>query len=220
LINDDKNDPGYGKPIVSAQNAIIGDVNPDWLGSIISNLTYKGLTFGFQIDIRQGGDIWNGTRGALSYFGTSKETENRGTNAMFTGLTGHLNANGDVVHFDANGNEVAGPGPANTAVTKYDQYYWQNIGSSFIGPAEPSVEDGSYVKLRQASLSYSFPKSIIGKTFNSLGLTVFVNNIIIHTNYTGIDPETSLAGPANGQGLDYFNNPGVKNYGIRLNVGL
>jgi len=220
LINDDKNSDGYGMPIVASQNAIIGDVNPDWLGSIISNLTYKGLTFGFQIDIRQGGDIWNGTRGALGYFGTANETENRGTDALFPGLAGHLNANGEVVHYDQNGNEVAGPGAANTVQTQYGQYYWQNIGSSFIGPTEIDVEDGSYVKLRQASLSYSFPKSIIGKTFNSLGLTVFVNNIIIHTNYDGIDPETSLAGPANGQGLDYFNNPGVKIYGIRLNVGL
>jgi len=219
LINDDQNDPGYGKPMVAAQNAIIGDVNPDWFGSIINNFTYKGLALGFQIDIRQGGDIWDGTRGALSYFGTSKESENRGSDAMFAGLTGHLNANGEVVHFE-NGNEVAGPGPANTAVTQLDQYYWQNIGSSFVGPTEIDVEDGSYVKLRQASLSYSFPKSIIGKTFNSLSLTAFVNNIILHTDYKGVDPETSLAGPANGQGLDYFNNPGVKTYGIRLNVGL
>jgi len=29
-----------------------------------------------------------------------------------------------------------------------------------------------------------------------------------------------LAGPVNAQGLDYFNNPGTKSYGIRLNLGL
>jgi TonB-linked SusC/RagA family outer membrane protein len=220
LINDDPNDPGYGKPIVAAQNAIIGDVNPDWIGSVINSLNFKGFTLGFQIDVRQGGDIWNGTRGALSYFGTSKETSNRGSDATFSGMAGHLNAAGEVVHFDANGDEVSGAGTSGSITTKYDQYYWQNLGSSFIGPAESDVEEGSFVKLREASIGYSFPKTMLGKTFTNLSLTVFASNIILHTNYQGVDPETSLAGPANGQGLDYFNNPGAKTYGIRLNVGL
>lgn len=221
LINDNKSDQGYGKPIVASQNAIIGDINPKWQGSVINNFTFKGISLGFQIDVRHGGNIWNGTRGALSYFGTSKETENRGTSTVFKGLTGHVNAGGDVVHFAADGTtEVAGPGATNSTPSVYDQYYWQNIGSSFVGPSEVSVEDGSFIKLRQVSLTYALPQSLIGKIFNNLSLTIFANNFIIHTKYTGVDPETSLAGPANGQGLDYFNNPGVKNYGIRLNVGL
>lgn len=222
LINDDKSDPNvFAKPIVASQNAIIGDINPKWQGSVINNLTFEGITLGVQVDVRHGGNIWNGTRGALSYFGTSKETENRGTSTVFKGLTGHLNAGGEVVHYGPDGTtEIAGPGAANTTSTIYDQYYWQNIGSSFIGPSEVSVEDGSFIKLRQVSLSYALPKSVTGKAFNSLSLTVFANNIILHTKYTGVDPETSLAGPANGQGLDYFNNPGVKNIGLRLNVGL
>ena len=221
LINDNPADAGYGQPMVASQNAIIGDINPKWQGSVINNFTFKGITLGFQIDVRRGGDIWNGTRGALSYFGTSKESANRGASAIFKGLTGHVNGNGDIVHYAADGTtETAGPGAANTASSVYDQNYWQNIGSSFGGPSEVSVEDGSFIKLRQVSLSYALPKSLTGKTFNSLSLTVFANNIILHTKYTGVDPETSLAGPANGQGLDYFNNPGVKNIGVRLNVGL
>ncbi|WP_162944567.1 SusC/RagA family TonB-linked outer membrane protein [Flavisolibacter nicotianae] len=220
LINDDKSSPGYGMPIVAAKNAIIGDINPDWQGAVINNFSFKGLSLNVQIDVRRGGDIWNGTRGAISYFGTSKETESRGTTKMFSGLSGHLNAAGEVVHFDANGNEVSGPGSANNATVALNQYYWQNVGSSFIGPSEPDVEDGSFVKLRQVGLTYALPASLLGKTFRSLTLSVFANNIILHTRYTGVDPETSLAGPANGQGLDYFNNPGTRNYGIRLNVGL
>ncbi|MEP7143029.1 MAG: SusC/RagA family TonB-linked outer membrane protein [Ferruginibacter sp.] len=219
LINDDQSDPGFGKPIAAAQNAIIGDINPDWQGSVTNNLTFRGITFGFQIDVRHGGDIWNGTRGALSYFGTSKESEDRGSSALFAGVLGHLDASGNVVHFDGT-NTVAGPGAVNATPSAKDQYYWQNIGSSFVGPSETGIEDGSFIKLRQVSLGYTLPRSMLGKTFNSLSLTVFANNIILHTKYSGVDPETSLAGPANGQGLDYFNNPGVKNFGVRLNVGL
>ncbi len=221
LINDNTADPGFGKPIVGTQNALLGNVNPKWLGTVTNNLTFKGLTFGFQIDVKHGGDVWNGTRGALSYFGTSQETANRGTSAVFQGLLGHLDALGNVVHYAPDGvTEIAGAGTANTNETVYDQHYWQNIGSSFVGPSEQSVEDASYIKLRQVSLTVALPKKVLGSAFNNVSFTVYANNIILHTNYSGVDPETNLAGPANGQGLDYFNNPSAKNFGARLNIGL
>ncbi|HTL09442.1 MAG TPA: SusC/RagA family TonB-linked outer membrane protein [Chitinophagaceae bacterium] len=221
LINDTKGDAGYGMPIVSAQNAAIGDVNPDWTGAVINTFTYKRLSLGFQVDVRQGGDIWNGTRGAMSYFGTSAETANRDQPALFKGVLGHLDVNGNVVHYADNGTtEIAKPGGENTVATTYSQYYWQNIGSSFVGPAEPSVEKSSFVRLRQVSLTYDIFRAADKKTFSSLSVTLFANNAILWTKYKGVDPETSLAGPVNGQGLDYFNNPGTRSYGIRLNVGL
>ena len=221
LINDNKNDAGYGMPIVSAQNAAIGDVNPDWTGAVINTFSFKRISLGFQVDVRHGGDIWNGTRGAMSYFGTSAETANRDQPAMFKGVLGHLDVDGNVVHYAPDGTtEVAKPGGENTVPTTYSQYYWQNIGSSFIGPAEPSVEKSSFVRLRQVSLTYDIFRAADKSKFSSLSVTLFANNAILWTKYKGVDPETSLAGPVNGQGLDYFNNPGTKSYGIRLNVGL
>lgn len=220
LINDDVNDPGYGAPITGDQNKIIGNINPDWIGSITTSVSYKGITLAGQLDIRHGGDIWNGTRGAMSYFGVSGETENRGETKVFDGVTGHLNADGNVVHYDVDGvTELAGAGGANTEVATLNQYYWQNIGSSFVGPASPSVEDGSFVRLKQVSLSYSFPEKMLGKRITNLSISIFANNAKLWTKYTGVDPETSLSGPANGQGLDYFNSPGSKSYGVRLAVG-
>jgi hypothetical protein len=204
-------------PIVSSQSAAIGDINPDWTGSVINNLTYKGFILGIQLDIRQGGDIWNGTRGALDYFGTSEETANRGTTTVFKGLLGHVDeATGAVVNGPSN---TPGPGAANNVTATYNEYYWQNIGSSFIGPAEASVEDGSFVRIRQLSLGYDLPKTFIRKArIAALSVTLFATNPVLWTKYKGVDPETSLAGPANGQGLDYFNNPGSKSYGVRLNL--
>lgn len=220
LINDNPADPGYGMPIPGTTNNIIGNINPDWISSIVNNFSFRGFVLGFQIDIRQGGDIWNGTRGAMSYFGTSEETESRGESRVFEGQLGHIDANGNVVHYAPdNVTELPGAGSNNGQAVQLGQYYWQNVGNSFIGPAEPSVEDGSFVRVRQVSLGYQFPKSWINRAkINSLALTVFANNPILWTDYTGVDPETSLAGPANGQGLDYFNNPGIKSYGARLNV--
>jgi TonB-linked SusC/RagA family outer membrane protein len=222
LINDTKGDPGYGMPTVSSQNAAIGDINPDWTGSAINTFTFKGLSLGVQLDTRQGGVIWNGTRGALSYFGTSAESGNRNTPVTFNGVLGHLDASGNIVHYAPDGvTEIAKPGSVNNVATTYNQFYWQNVGSSFVGPAEPSIENASWVRIRQISLGVELPKSLMQKAdFTNVSFTVFANNPFLWTKYKGVDPETSLAGPANGQGLDYFNNPGTKSYGIRLSVGL
>ena len=221
IINDDVNDPGYGMPIVGTTNKVIGNIQPKWFGSIVNRFSYKNWSLSAQIDIKKGGQIWNGTRGALGYFGTSAETGTRGDTTVFSGVLGHPNAIGDITHFGTGNTELPGAGDVNSIKAVRDQYYWQNIGGSFIGAAEASVEDGSFVRLRQLGLTYELPYSIINKAhFQNFSVTVFMNNIILWTKYKGVDPETSLGGPANGQGLDYFNNPGIKSYGIRLNVGL
>jgi len=222
LIDDNKSDAGYGMPTVATQTTALGNIQPDWIGSITTNFTFKGFTLGAQIDIRHGGKIWNGTQGALDYFGTGGPTASRGSSQAFAGVLGHLNASGQVVHYAADGvTELAGPGSSSTPTVVLGEYYWQNIGSSFIGPTEPDVQDGGYVKLRQLSLTYSLPTLCVQKMhLQKVSLTFFMNNIILSTKYTGVDPETSLVGPQNAQGLDYFNNPGIKSYGLRLNVGI
>jgi hypothetical protein len=98
-------------------------------------------------------------------------------------------------------------------------YWWNGEGSGFTGPAEDYVEDAGWTRLREVSLSYAFPKSIIGNTpIAKLELFFTGLNLWLNTPYTGVDPETSLVGNNNGQGIDYFNNPGTKSYtfGIRL----
>jgi hypothetical protein len=202
---------------------VIGNTNPKWIGSVITSLTYKDFTFGAQVDVKHGGDMWNGTRGALANKGTAIETANRGSNVVFNGLMGHLDNNGNVVHYASDGvTEVAGPGAANDPknVTAYSQYYWQNIGNSFGGGQDFDVENAGFTRIRQVSLTYQLPKILIQKMhFVNLSLTIFANNLHVWTRYDGVDPETSLTGPANAQGLDYFNNPGTKSYGVRLNLG-
>jgi TonB-linked SusC/RagA family outer membrane protein len=221
LISDIPGDDGMGMPIPGTKNGIIGNIQPDWLGSIITSFSFKGFKLSGQFDFRQGGDIWNGTRGAMDYFGTAKETEDRHATKTFDGVYGHVDIYGHIVHYAPDGvTELAGPGSANTTQVTLGEYYWQNIDNSFIGPTEPSVEDGSYIKLRQVGLSYDFGKKVLNKIhLYSLNVGVFATNIIVHTDYTGVDPETSLIGPANGQGLDYFNNPGTKTYGFRVGLG-
>lgn len=222
LIDDRSGSSSYGQPLPGGSGPIqvIGNPAPDWIGSVISNLSYKGFVLGAQVDVRHGGALWNGTRGALANKGTAFETSNRGQATVFKGVLGHLDDNGNVVHLE-NGIEKPGPGAANTIQSSYDQGYWQNTGNSFGGGQETDIENGGFTRIRQLSLGYELPRALLKKgPFTSLSLTIFANNLKVWTKYDGVDPETSLGGPNNSQGLDYFNNPNTKSYGLRLNVGL
>ena len=214
--------PGYGMPIVTQGTQPLGTIQPNWLGSVISNLSYKGVTLGFQIDVRNGGYIWNGTESALDFIGTSEATANRGSTTVFSGVLGHINSAGQLVHYNDAGVEVAGERSSNTITATENQYYWQSIiGGNGGGATSATVQNGGYVKLRTVSLTYALPKAWVKRAhFNNFSIGIFASNIILATKYTGVDPETSLVGPSNGQGLDYFNNPGVKVIGFKVMAGL
>ncbi|HRI41782.1 MAG TPA: hypothetical protein PLW54_08855, partial [Bacteroidia bacterium] len=84
---------------------------------------------------------------------------------------------------------------------------------------EHFIEHGSYSRLREDSLTFRVdPKLIKGTPFSSIDLSVIGTNLLLITDYEGVDTETSLTGANNSQGLDYFNNPGTKSYGVRLRV--
>jgi TonB-linked SusC/RagA family outer membrane protein len=221
LIDDRTGSSSYGQPLPGATGPlqVIGNPAPDWTGSIINSVSYKGIALGFQIDVRHGGAMWNGTRGALANKGTAQETANRGQATVFKGVLGHLDDNGNVVHTEG-GVDKPGAGGANNIQSSYDQNYWQNTGNSFGGGQETDIENGGFTRIRQLSLTYDLPRSILKSgPFTSLSLTAFANNLHVWTKYDGVDPETSLGGPSNVQGLDYFNSPNTKSYGLRLNVG-
>ena len=83
------------------------------------------------------------------------------------------------------------------------------------------VEDGSYLRIKDITLSYTFPKSILQK-FYCEGLTIFagLKNIYTFTNYSGYDPEVSRFSNDNlSMGADYGSYPMSKSYefGLRMN---
>ncbi|MGB2129138.1 MAG: SusC/RagA family TonB-linked outer membrane protein [Flavicella sp.] len=86
-----------------------------------------------------------------------------------------------------------------------------------------SVEDGSFVRLQSVNLSYRIPTKTAKKLgFSSLKFFTNADNVFIWTDYTGYDPEVSVA---RGQraitsaGLDYGAYPRTLNISLGLNVG-
>jgi len=226
LINDDPTDAYRdGYPFTNSGLMVpIGKVNPDWTANVTNTFSFKGLTFSFMWDIKKGGNMYNGTRFAMNYFGTSAPTAKRevyytpeGTIdftrtpaeniTVFEGVYGHLDATGNVVS----------SGVENVTPVVLDQAWWRGHGSNFGGgPTAAAIEPAGWVRLRDVSLSYDIP--VKKKVMQNLQVYVTGKNLLLFTPYTGIDPETNLQGASNGQGMDYFNNPGTKSYlaGIKV----
>ncbi|MGK7392709.1 MAG: SusC/RagA family TonB-linked outer membrane protein [Candidatus Cyclobacteriaceae bacterium M2_1C_046] len=195
-----------GWPLQADTDGYLGDPNPDWLLGVRNTFTYKGFSLSGLIDIRQGGDIWNGTLGIANYFGVSQIT------AEERDITGHV-FDGVTETGEENTTPVDFANPANGV----SSYKWLRYG--FGGLSEEVIQDGSWVRLRDLSLSYRLPAGILENTLvETASITLTGRNLFLITDYEGIDPETNLTGASNGFGLDYFNMPNTKSYGVSLNI--
>lgn len=200
-----------GFPIVNSNSVALGNPNPKWIGGIQNSFTYNKFNFSFLFDTKQKFDMWDGTRGALVNFGRAKETDQRGQNTTFKGVSGHLDASGNVVV----------TGSANKTSVVLGQSWYQGGGSGFT-VNEPFIEDASFVKLREVTFGYTFDfanNKSLKKIFKSINVNFIGRNLLLITNYKGIDPETSLAG-GTALGIDYFNNPSTASYGFNIKLNL
>ncbi|WP_343744490.1 SusC/RagA family TonB-linked outer membrane protein [Chitinophaga sp.] len=193
-----------GLPIVDDQRGNIGNPFPDWTAGARSTFNYKGITLGVLFDIRQGGKIWNGTIARMHQLGRTAESADRERTYLIPGVTD-----------DGTGKMVP-----NTKEITAEKYFKSYLGDGAGSATENAVFDGSWVRLREVSLSYRW--NFKGqKILRFVELTASGRNLWLSTKYPGVDPETSLTGAgSNLTGFDYFNNPGTKSYAIGLKVGL
>ena len=92
------------------------------------------------------------------------------------------------------------------------------FGSSIIN--EFAIEDASWTRLREVSLSYNINGDFITKTgLESVNLSVTGRNLALWSKVKGIDPDVNQFGTGVGKGLDYFTNPSSKSivFGININ---
>jgi len=180
-----------GYPMIDVLPGIVGDPNPDYMLGIRNSFSYKGFNMSFLFDIRQGGDVYNGTRNVMNSMGTSKYTENRDEDYVFPG-----------VNVDT--------GKPNTVVIKRKQPFYAAQGG-LAGLSEAAIEDGSFVRLRELSFSYNVPSKLLAKgPVKAINMGINFRNLLLWTQYSGIDPETNLSGVSNSLGRDYFNMPNTR----------
>lgn len=192
-----------GQPLVTPTAVYLGSYNPDYQASLGTNLSFKGFSLGILFDTKQGGKFYSRTKDILDFVGTAAET------AEFDRAGGDVFPNS--VYLDPTGKYVV-----NTSVKFDPQTYFSNIV-----PSGQHILDGSYIKLREANLTYTFSKEVMAKTpFGSASLGLFGNNLWIKTAKENryVDPEVNSAGSGNLQGFDFTAQPSVRNYGVNLKL--
>ncbi len=203
-----------GFPRQDELEGVIGDPNPDWQGAITSIFTYKNVSLSVLLETFQGADIYAGTKSVLFDLGRWESSANE-----VTATRNLVEFNGNIINIgETFRGTVADFGAGPVALTES----WYNGLGGFFGNGndELYIEDGSWTRLRELSISYTVNSDWLKNNLgvSNLQLTATGRNLIIWTNFEGNDPDTSLSGVSAFRGIDYFNNPGTRSYLFSLLV--
>ncbi len=189
---------------------VIGDAIPKWRGSIMNTFRYKNFSLSFLIDMKKGGDVYSQDMAFGLLSGLYEETA--GLNDLGKPLRNSLANGGGIIlpGVKADGS----PNDIRTGFTNVNNPY-----SSNRAPEKMHVYDGSFVKLRNVTISYKLPKEILENTFiESLTFSVIGRNLwIIHKNLPYSDPE-SLMTSGNAIGFQNGAHPTYKEIGASVKV--
>ncbi len=177
-----------------AQRVVIGNPNPKWLGGVTNTFSYKNVELSV---------FFNGVFGnKLNFYGVGR----------FSSANGRFEDNQTV-------NQLAAWTPQNTETMVPQARLFYNNGAQ---PSSRFIEDGSFVRLRNVSLSYSLPKNIISKAkMNSVRVFVSAQNLLTFTKYSGWDPEVNADDIVTNValGYDFYTSPQAKIFTGGINIG-
>ncbi|WP_292010719.1 SusC/RagA family TonB-linked outer membrane protein [Chryseobacterium sp.] len=229
----------YQAPSGQSQNGFLGYLNPDYSVSITNNLTYKNWALSFQWDARVGGKVYDflyaqAMNGGTAYesvsgaFGDARYNEwislrdqgiispsYVGQGVVITSGTPKFE-NGQIVNL----HELTF-GPNTTAVTV--QSYVTNLYNN----TEYFMIDRTFAKLREASLTYSFPKEFLEKTFlRSLSVSLIGRNLLYFAKRKDMDMDSYAAGynsadrtASGGKGSVGLQSTSTRTIGLNVNIG-
>jgi hypothetical protein len=208
-------DPANGQMILALEEEIVGNPNPDFIAGLINTFSYKGFTLNAVFDWRQGGDLFSNTIQSMLGRGVLAETEDREINKIIPGVYGDPNTHEPIRN--ENGEKI----PNQTMVEVNTLWF----GNTFaINSADEwVVYDATVFRLRELSLAYEFPRSLLEKTpFGALSLSVVGRNLWFSApNFpksTNFDPEINQFGSTNTQGIEYGATPSVRRFAFNLRV--
>jgi hypothetical protein len=195
--------------------AIIGNPNPDFKVGMTNTFSYKGVTLSVLFDWTQGGDIYSTTIPNELGRGVTRDTENREMNWVIPGVIGDVNTGQPLL--DGEGNKI----PNTIQVEANDLYFGETFATN--SADEWNIFDATVVRLREASLGYSLPKSMLSKTpFGSVSISLTGRNLWYNApnmpKHSNFDPETSTFGTSNAQGFEFDNVPSTRRFGVNVRL--
>jgi TonB-linked SusC/RagA family outer membrane protein len=210
----DENSPHYGRLLLSAsgypqattEREFLGNQNPTGLLGLTNSFSYKGLTFGFTIDGRLGGQIFSATHAYLQRLGLSSVTAPNGERQPM--VVDGVIANGDGTYSE------------NTTPIGAQQYWWTVAFTGNLGINEANVYDATSIRLRNINLNYNLPRKwFVGMPIQGINAGVAVNNVWLIKSYmNGLDPESVYGTRSNAIGFENSAPPTSRIFLFNLNV--
>lgn len=188
-------------------NQYLGSVLPDFTGGLVNTLSYKSLSLTASIDFQKGGNFFSLSEYWGSYSGLLEETaamNDKGNNVR------------DAIA-DGGGVHVTGVNASGSPVDMYADAYSYFTQGRANNIAELFIHDASYIKLRDVSLTYKLPSSLIDGIFQSASISAVGRNLalisVAKDNTHKWDPsELSQTYGEDGQV------PGTRSYGLNLKL--
>mgnify|MGYP005898106557 CR=1 FL=1 len=174
--------------ITNADRVVIGDTNPDYVYGITNNFRWKNFTLSFFLQGSQGNDIFNGNLMEVKMGNTA----NIPVDAYNTRWT------------EANRASAKWP----KAVNSYERTML--ISNRY-------VEDGSYLKLKNLSIGYTWRPKFKG--ISSINIYGNATNLFTITGYSWFDPEVNAFGSdTSRRGVDIYSYPSSRTFSLGLKV--
>ncbi|RWY52591.1 SusC/RagA family TonB-linked outer membrane protein [Mucilaginibacter gilvus] len=193
-LGDGKRDRATTNDYNAATPVVVGNPNPKFIAGLTNTVTYKGFDFSFLLQQVNGDDIYNGG-GQYMSVGFNNGADNQTIDQL---------------------NAWKSPGD----ITQVPQA--RLFGGNGVSASSRFLSDGSYVRLKNIALGYTFPKSIVSKLkLRSLRIYAQATNLKTWTKYTGWDPELNSDAFSGNitQNYDFYAAPQAKTITFGLNVG-
>lgn len=196
-----------GQPLLTDEVKDTGkNVNPDWTGGVTTSFSAYGFTLSAALDIRKGGYMFSRTKNLMQFTGNGEITTYNGRYPFVIPNSVYADGTENVTPIYTNNGSY--------------QDYFNKSGADQGG--EFYLVNRSYVKLRNITLAYTLPKSIVNKLYLSdITLSLFANNVFTwtHKSNSYIDPDVSSYGnDLEGLFGELYSNPACRTIGF--NVGI
>lgn len=194
--------------ITEDDKTVIGNAYPTFYGGINNNFTYKNFDLSIFLTYSFGNDVFNATK--LTNTKTALDNKNVLAVADSKNRWTWINEKGEWVN---DPNELAAINKGKTIASIADN----EIGDTYIHSW--AVEDGSYLKLSNITLGYTFPKTMLNKIgVSKLRLYATGSNLLTWTKYSGFDPEVSTMGNGLTPGVDFGAYPRSRSFVFGINL--
>lgn len=208
LLRNENGEVIYGSNGLPARPANIEKVAnafPEWRAGLQNEFKYKNFSISFSFDGQLGGNAYSQTHHKMSEQGKLKHT-----------LVGRDNPDGMIIGEGVVQNPDGSYSP-NTKKVSLSSYYGDYYRRANI---ETNTFDTSFIKLRDARISYSLPKSVISQIgLNDLTLAIFGKNLWMWTDFPMFDPEVAALNDSTiTPGVEIGQLPSARTIGFQLNV--